>query len=352
MVFFVFIKEVMEKLKLNYYWRQLMQTIFSGIQPSGTITLGNYIGALTQFVELQNEYNCFFCIVDQHAITVPQDRMVLRHNIRSLAALYLAVGIDPNKVTLFIQSEVPAHAQAGWMLQCVAYIGELERMTQFKDKSSGKESVAAGLLTYPPLMAADILLYSTNLVPVGEDQKQHLELTRDLAERFNKKYNDIFTVPEVRIPKVGARIMSLQDPTKKMSKSDPNQKAFISILDEPKQIEKKIKSAVTDSEGTVKFDKENRPGISNLISIYSILAKKSISEIEEHYEGKGYGVFKADLSEVLINELEPIQNKYRELMESSYLDEVLDNGAAKANAAANKMLKKMENAMGLGRKRK
>jgi tryptophanyl-tRNA synthetase len=329
-----------------------MQTIFSGIQPSGTITLGNYIGALTQFVELQNEYNCYFCIVDQHAITVPQDRLILRQNIRSLAALYLAVGIDPDKVTLFIQSEVPAHAQAGWMLQCVAYIGELERMTQFKDKSAGKEAVVAGLLTYPPLMAGDILLYGTNLVPVGEDQKQHLELTRDIAERFNKKYNDIFTIPEVRIPTVGARIMSLQEPTKKMSKSDPNQKAFISVLDDPKQIEKKIKSSVTDSEGIVKFDKENKPGISNLISIYSILAKKSISEIEALYEGKGYGDFKADLAQVVVNEFEPIQNRYRELMESTYLDEVLDQGAEKANAVASKMVKKMENAMGLGRKRR
>jgi tryptophanyl-tRNA synthetase len=328
-----------------------MQTIFSGIQPSGTITLGNYIGALKQFLELQDQYNCYFCIVDQHAITVPQDKAVLRKNIRSLAALYLAVGINPEKVTLFIQSEVPAHAQAGWMLQCVAYIGELERMTQYKDKSSGKEAVVAGLLTYPPLMAADILLYNTNLVPVGEDQKQHLELTRDVAERFNKKYNDIFTIPEVRIPTVGARIMSLQEPTKKMSKSDPNQKGFISLLDEPKQIEKKIKSAVTDSEGTIKFDKENRPGISNLISIYSIFSNKSIQEIEGLYEGKGYGEFKSDLAGILINEIEPIQKKYYELMESSYLDEVLDKGAEKANLVANKMLKKMENAMGLGRKR-
>ncbi|MFD2443191.1 tryptophan--tRNA ligase [Bacillus sp. CGMCC 1.16607] len=330
----------------------MMQTIFSGIQPSGTITLGNYIGALKQFVELQNEYHCYFCIVDQHAITVPQDRILLRKNIRSLAALYLAVGIDPEKVTLFIQSEVPAHAQAGWMLQCVAYIGELERMTQYKDKSAGKAAVVAGLLTYPPLMAGDILLYGTNLVPVGEDQKQHLELTRDLAERFNKKYNDIFTIPEVRIPKVGAKIMSLQEPTKKMSKSDPNPKAFISILDDPKQIEKKIKSAVTDSEGNVKYDKENRPGISNLITIYSILSNKSISEIEELYEGNGYGDFKADLSQVLINEIEPIQKRYHELMESDYLDEVLDKGAEKANIVASKMIKKMENAMGLGRKRK
>ena len=280
-----------------------MKTIFSGIQPSGTITLGNYIGALKQFVELQDEYNCYFCIVDQHAITVPQDPIVLRKNIRSLAALYLAVGLDPEKATLFIQSEVPAHAQAAWMMQCISYIGELERMTQFKDKSAGKDAVSAALLTYPPLMVADILLYSADLVPVGEDQKQHLELTRDLAERFNKKYNDIFTIPEVRIPKVGARVMSLQDPSKKMSKSDPNQKGFISMLDEPKQIEKKIKSAVTDSEGIVRFDIENKPGVSNLLSIYSIVSGKTIAELETLYEGKGYGAFKGDLAEVIINAL-------------------------------------------------
>ncbi|MBD1383049.1 tryptophan--tRNA ligase [Metabacillus arenae] len=329
-----------------------MKTIFSGIQPSGTLTLGNYIGAMKQFVELQHDYHCYFCIVDQHAITMPQDRLALRKNIRSLAALYLAVGIDPNKSTLFIQSEVPAHAQAGWMLQCVSYIGELERMTQYKDKSKGKEAVSSGLLTYPPLMAADILLYKTDLVPVGEDQKQHLELTRDLAERFNRKYNDIFTIPEVRIPKVGARIMSLAEPNKKMSKSDENQKAFISLLDDPKQIEKKIKSAVTDSDGLVKFDKENKPGVSNLLSIYSILSHESIESIEAKYEGKGYGEFKAELAQVVVQALKPIQDKYHELMESEELDRILDNGAEKANKDALKMLKKMENAMGLGRKKR
>lgn len=329
-----------------------MKTIFSGIQPSGTITLGNYIGAMKQFIDLQHEYNCYFCIVDQHAITVPQEKQVLRKNIRSLAALYVAVGIDPEKATLFIQSEVPAHAQAGWMMQCVSYIGELERMTQFKDKSAGKDAVSSALLTYPPLMAADILLYHTDLVPVGEDQKQHLELTRDLAERFNKKYNDIFTIPDIRIPQVGARIMSLQEPTKKMSKSDPNQKAFITLLDEPKQIEKKIKSSVTDSEGIVKFDKENKPGISNLLSIYSILSKRSIADLEKEYAGKGYGDFKGDLAEVVIQEIAPIQAKYFALMESTELDDILDRGAEKANQVAGKMLKKMENAMGLGRKRK
>lgn len=329
-----------------------MKTIFSGIQPSGTITLGNYIGALKQFVELQNEYNCYFCIVDQHAITVPQDRLELRKNIRSLAALYIAVGIDPEKATLFIQSEVPAHAQAGWMMQCISYIGELERMTQFKDKSAGKEAVSASLLTYPPLMAADILLYNTDLVPVGEDQKQHLELTRDLAERFNKKYGEVLTIPNIRVPEVGARIMSLQEPTKKMSKSDPNKKASITPLDELKQIEKKIKSAVTDSEGIVRFDKVNKPGISNLLSIYSILGNKSIPELEAMYEGKGYGDFKGDLAEVVSGFFKPIQEKYYHLMESSELDDILDRGAEKANQVASKTLKKMENAMGLGRKRR
>ncbi|MGG3938184.1 tryptophan--tRNA ligase [Anoxybacillus kestanbolensis] len=329
-----------------------MKTIFSGIQPSGVITLGNYIGAMKQFVELQDDYNCYFCIADQHAITVPQDRLALRKNIRSLAAFYLAVGIDPNKSTLFIQSEVPAHAQAGWILQCIAYIGELERMTQFKDKSAGKEAVSAGLLTYPPLMAADILLYSTDIVPVGEDQKQHIELTRDLAERFNKRYGEIFTIPEARIPKIGARIMSLTDPMKKMSKSDPNQKSYITLLDDAKTIEKKVKSAVTDSEGIIRYDKEKKPGVSNLLTIYSILANESIEQLEERYAGKGYGEFKADVAQVIIDTLTPIQEKYYELMESSELDDILDKGAEKANRVASKMLKKMENAIGLGRKRK
>ncbi|WP_223700690.1 tryptophan--tRNA ligase [Sutcliffiella deserti] len=328
-----------------------MKTIFSGIQPSGNVTLGNYIGAMRQFVDLQEDYNSYFCIVDQHAITVQQDPTELRKNIRKLAALYIAIGLDPEKATLFIQSEVPAHAQLGWMMQCIAYIGELERMTQFKDKSSGKDSVAAGLLTYPPLMAADILLYNTDIVPVGEDQKQHLELTRDLAERFNKKYREILTVPEVKIAEVGARIMSLAEPTKKMSKSDPNQKSFISLLDTPKQLEKKIKSAVTDSEGIVKFDKENKPGVSNLLSIYSILGNISIAELEANYEGKGYGEFKGDLANVVVNTLEPIQTKYYELIDSERLDQILDEGAEKANKVARKTLAKIENAMGLGRKR-
>ncbi|MEZ0117021.1 UNVERIFIED_ORG: tryptophanyl-tRNA synthetase [Heyndrickxia coagulans] len=329
-----------------------MRTIFSAIQPSGTIHIGNYLGSMKQFVELQNSFNCYFCIADEHAITVPQDRLELRKNIRSLAAFYLAVGIDPNKATLFIQSEVPAHAQAAWMLQCVAYVGELERMTQFKDKSAGKESVSAGLLTYPPLMAADILLYSTDLVPVGEDQKQHLELTRDLAERFNKRYLEIFTLPDIKLSNSGARIMSLQDPTKKMSKSDPNKKAFISLLDDPKLVDKKIKSAVTDSEGVVKYDKERKPGISNLLDIYSNFSSLTIEELERKYDGVGYGAFKADLVDVVNEGLAPIQKRYYELIESEELDRILDEGAEKANIVAGNMLRKMENAMGLGRKKR
>ncbi|MBU5468527.1 tryptophan--tRNA ligase [Virgibacillus sp. MSJ-26] len=329
-----------------------MKVIFSGIQPSGTLTLGNYLGALQQFTELQNDHDCYFCIVDEHAITVPQDRLKLRDNIRSLAALYLASGIDPKKATLFIQSEVSAHAQLGWMMQSISYIGELERMTQFKDKAEGKSAVSSALFTYPALMAADILLYGTDIVPVGDDQKQHLELTRNLAERFNNRYNDIFTMPEVRIPKVGARIMSLQEPTKKMSKSDENEKGFVSMLDTPKKIEKKIKSAVTDSEGIVKYDKENKPGISNLLTIYSSCTGESIEDLEKKYEGKGYGDFKQDVADAVVNLLQPLQERYNELINSPKLDDILDDGADKASFKANKMLKKANKAMGLGRVRK
>lgn len=330
-----------------------MKTIFSGIQPSGTLTLGNYLGAMKQFVELQDDHKCYFCIVDEHAITVPQDRLKLRENIKSLAALYLASGIDPEHSTLFIQSEVPAHTQLGWMLQCVSYIGELERMTQFKDKSSaGKDGVSSGLLTYPPLMASDILLYKTDIVPVGEDQKQHLELTRNLAQRFNNKYNDIFTVPEVSIPKVGARIMSLQEPTKKMSKSDENQKAFISMLDDEKKIMKKIKSAVTDSDGIVKYDKENKPGVANLLTIHSICSEVSIEDLEVKYEGRGYGEFKQGVAEAVIATLKPIQERYEELIDSEELDDILDHGADQASYEASKMLRKAKKAMGLGRVKK
>ncbi|PSL28394.1 tryptophanyl-tRNA synthetase [Planomicrobium soli] len=329
-----------------------MKKIFSGVQPTGTVTLGNYIGAFKQFTELQDEYECIFCIVDLHAITMPQDRLELRKTIKSLAALYLAAGIDPEKATLFIQSEVQAHAQAGWMMQCISTIGELERMTQYKDKSAKNTSVSSGLLTYPPLMAADILLYQTDVVPVGDDQKQHIELTRDLAERFNKKFNDVLTIPEIRIPKNGARIMSLQDPAKKMSKSDTNKKGVISLLDDLKTIEKKIKSAVTDSEGIVKFDPENKPGVSNLLTIEAALTNTSIKDLEKKYEGLGYGDFKASVAQAVTDHLAPIQERYNELVNSEELDVILDQGAEKAEALANKTLKKMQNAMGLGRKRK
>ncbi|WP_102692882.1 tryptophan--tRNA ligase [Rummeliibacillus pycnus] len=329
-----------------------MKRIFSGVQPTGVITLGNYIGAFRQFVAMQDDYDCIFSIVDQHAITVQQDSDELRNNIRTLAATYLAAGIDPNKSTLFIQSEVPAHAQAGWMLTCTSYIGELERMTQFKDKAKGKDAVSAGLLTYPPLMAADILLYNTDIVPVGEDQKQHLEITRDLAERFNKRYGETFKIPEIQLPKNGARIKSLQDPLKKMSKSDDNKKATIRVLDTAKDIEKKVKSAVTDSEGIVKFDVENKPGVSNLLIIESSLTDVSIDDLVAKYEGLGYGAFKAGVAESIINHLTPIQERFAELINSSELDHILDLGAEKANAIASETVSKMEIAMGLGRKRR
>jgi len=329
-----------------------METIFSGIQPSGTPTIGNYLGALQQFVQLQNDYDCYFCIVDEHAITVPQDRLKLRENTRSLAALYIACGLDPEQATLFIQSEVPAHTQLGWMLQSISYMGELERMTQFKDKSHGKDAISSALFTYPSLMAADILLYQTNIVPVGEDQKQHLELTRDLAQRFNNKFNDIFAVPEIRVPKVGARVMSLQEPMKKMSKSDTNVKGFISMLDTPKQIEKKIKSAVTDSEGIVKFDKENKPGVSNLLTIHASCSGESIQALEERFAGVGYGEFKQSTADAVLSVLIPIQEKHALLMQSDELDDILDRGAEKASFVANKTLAKAKKAMGLSRVKK
>ncbi|QLK85640.1 tryptophan--tRNA ligase [Staphylococcus sp. 17KM0847] len=330
-----------------------MKTLFSGIQPSGIPTIGNYIGALKQFAEIQDDYHCFFCIVDQHAITVPQDRLKLREQTRQLAAIYLASGLNPDKVTLFIQSEVPAHVQAGWMLTTISSVGELERMTQFKDKAQKQnDGIPAGLLTYPPLMAADIVLYNTNIVPVGDDQKQHIELTRNLVDRFNSRYNDVLIKPDVHMPKVGGRVMSLQDPTKKMSKSDDNQKNFISLLDEPRLAAKKIKSAVTDSDGIIKYDKENKPGISNLLTIYSSLTDVSIASLEEKYTNKGYGVFKSDLAEVVEQFLIDFQEKYNTFYQSERLDTILDEGRDKAQRASFKTLKKMEKAMGLGRKNK
>lgn len=324
-----------------------MKTIFSGIQPSGTLTLGNYLGAMQHFVRLQDDTQCYFCIVNYHAITVPQDPLELKKNIRSLAALYLAVGIDPKKATIFNQSDVSAHAELGWIMTCTSYMGELERMTQFKDKSQGKDSIPTGLFTYPPLMAADILLYNTTHVPVGEDQKQHIEITRDLAERFNSRYGDIFVIPEHDIPKVGARIMSLDNPGNKMSKSNPNPGSYISMVDTPKEIEKKMKRAVTDSDNEIRFDREQKPAISNLISIYSLVTDRTIPEVEKHFEGRGYGALKSELAEVVIAKLTPIQEKYDEYVNSSELDNILKHGAIKASIVANETLDKAKRALGV-----
>lgn len=329
--------------------------LISGIQPSGTITLGNYLGAIKNFVKLQDELvdtDILVFIADLHAITVSQDKQALRKNIKSLAAIYLACGLNPEKVHIFIQSEVPAHNQLGWVMECNSYIGELERMTQFKDKKVKQVTgVSAGLLTYPSLMAADILLYDANLVPVGVDQKQHLELTRNLAERFNTKYGDTFVVPEPYIAKTGAKIMSLTEPEKKMSKSDENPKSYISLLDELPVIMKKIKSAVTDSDATIKYDLENKPGISNLLTIYSCISGMTIAEIEAKYENSNYAEFKNDLANVVANEIEPIQKRYNELINSKELDEILDQGRDYANYLANRKLSKVYNKVGLGRKR-
>ena len=326
-----------------------MKTIFSGIQPSGTLTIGNYLGAMKQFVELQNDYDCYFCIVDQHAITVPQEPDNLKENIRSLAALYIASGINPDKATLFIQSDVSAHVELGWMLQSMTYMGELERMTQFKDKSEGKSAVSSALFTYPALMAADILIYQANIVPVGDDQTQHLELTRNIAERFNNRFGSTFTIPDIKVPENGARIMSLQEPTKKMSKSDENVRGFISMLDTPKQMEKKIKSAVTDSDGTIAYDTENKPGVSNLLSLYSALTNQSIDASVDHFSGKRYGDFKSEIAAAVIDTLIPIQERYNELIHSSELDEILAEGAKKASATASQTLNKAKQKMGLGK---
>lgn len=326
--------------------------IFSGVQPSAIPTIGNYIGAMKNFVALQDEYDCTYCIVNQHAITVPQDPKKLKEQTRSLAALYLAIGLDPEKSTIFVQSEVPAHAQAAWIVQCNVGVGELERMTQYKDKSQKQQSVSAGLLTYPPLMVADIVLYNAEVVPVGEDQKQHMELTRDFVERFNSRYgngNQLLVMPEPFIPKAGARVMSLQTPTKKMSKSDANVKEYISMLDEPSVIRKKIKSAVTDSSGVIEFDPAEKPGVSNLLTIFSAFSGESIDSLVNRFKGVGYGQFKEELADAIIAVMEPIQERYYELLKSDKLDEILDEGAKKANYVANKTLSKMEKAVGLVR---
>lgn len=300
------------------------------------------------FAQLQDDYDATYCIVNQHAITVPQDPETLRQMTRQLAALYIALGIDPKKSTIFVQSDVPAHTQAAWIVMCNTGIGELERMTQYKDKSSKQESVGAGLLVYPPLMVADIVLYDAQFVPVGDDQKQHIELARDFVDRFNARYGeDTLVKPEGIFPKAGGRVMSLQDPTSKMSKSDANPKSYISMLDDPKVITKKIKGAVTDSLGIVQYDKINQPAIANLLEMYSVLTDESIESIVARYEGQGYGNFKGDLAEVVVSVLEPIQKRYEELLAGDELDKILEEGAIKASEVANRTLARMEKAIGL-----
>jgi tryptophanyl-tRNA synthetase len=325
-----------------------MKRVFSGVQPTGNIHLGNYLGALRQFVELQEDHQCIYCIVDMHAITVAQDPKALKEHILDVAALYLAVGVDPKKSIVFVQSDVPGHAELSWVLMCNSYTGELSRMTQFKDKSKSKESAPTGLFTYPVLMAADILLYDTDVVPVGNDQKQHIELCRDLAGRINVKYPKTFVIPDGRFLKEGARVMALDDPTKKMSKSAENIHSRISLLDDPAKIKKSIMKATTDSDGIVKFDVENKPGISNLLTIYSALSFLSIEELEKKYEGKGYGDFKKDLVEVTVNALSPIRERYEEIRHSDMLIETLKDGAIRANNIAQGTMKRVKDNFGLG----
>ena len=323
--------------------------IFSGIQPSGYFTLGNYLGALKNWVALQKEYDCIFCVVDLHALTVRQEPKDLRKRTYDSFVQLLACGIDPEKALLFVQSYVPAHAELAWILDCYTYVGELNRMTQFKDKAAKHpDNINAGLFAYPSLMAADILLYQTDLVPVGDDQKQHIELTRNLANRFNHTYSPTFVVPEGYYPKTGARVMSLQEPEKKMSKSDENENGFIMLLEEPSMIMKKIKKSVTDSENEVRYDRENKTGISNLMEIYSSITGKSIQEIEKEFRGIGYGDFKIAVGEAIIKELEPIQERFKELSEDkAYIENLMKEGAQEAQILANKTLRKVKKKIGL-----
>lgn len=326
--------------------RSGMKKVLSGIQPSGQLTLGNYIGAMQNFVKLQHTEECFFMVVDLHAISVPQDPAALREQTEAVAALFIAAGIDPLKANVFVQSHVRAHAELGWLFTTLANMGELERMTQFKDKSAGKDSVGAGLFVYPTLMAADILVYNADLVPVGDDQKQHLELTRDLAHRFNTRFGKYFTIPEPYIPKVGARIMSLDDASKKMSKSNPNAGSFIALLDSPDVIRKKISRATTDSGREVKYDPANKPEISNLMSIYSHCANMSIEEIEARYEGQGYGPFKKELAEHVVSVIEPLQARYNEIRSSGEIHHILKQGAERASVIADRTLADVKERMG------
>lgn len=316
--------------------------IFSGIQPSGELSIGNYIGSLRNWVPMQDEAECLYCVVDQHAITVRQDPKTLRDNTLNTLAIFLACGIDPNKSTIFLQSHVPAHCELGWVLNCYTQVGELNRMTQYKDKAQRYASnITAGLFNYPVLMAADILLYQANKVPVGDDQRQHIELCRDVAERFNNIYGPTFTMPTGLIPKAGGRVMSLQDPTKKMSKSDDNPKNVIRILEEPKSILKKIKSAVTDSDDppVVAYDWDNKPGVSNLLELMSAATHREIPELVEHFRGSMYGNFKSEVGEAVVAMLEPIQQRYKEIRsDEAFMKEVFTKGADRAKERAQKTL--------------
>jgi tryptophanyl-tRNA synthetase len=325
--------------------------VLSGIQPSGNLTIGNYLGALRQWVAEQDTYDCYFCVVDLHAITVPQDPMQLRAKTREVAALYIASGLDPEKVTIFVQSHVPAHTELAWILTCLAPIGWLYRMTQFKDKAAKQQqdSIGSGLLNYPTLMAADILLYQAHAVPVGDDQRQHLEYTRDLAQRFNHLYGETFTIPEAMIPQEGARIMGLDDPLVKMSKSEASDFHAVYLLDGPERIKKTIMRAVTDSGTEIKFnDEPERAGVNNLLTIYQAYTGLSRSEVESHFEGKGYGALKKAVVEVVTDHLGPLQTRFHQIMdEPGYLDEILANGARKAARVANETLKTVRERVGL-----
>ena len=323
--------------------------ILSGIQSTGRLHLGNYLGAIDNWVKMQEEYNCYYMIANLHSLTVRNDPETLKNNTLKIIALYVAAGLDPEKNNIFIQSQVKEHAELAWILNCYTYMGELSRMTQFKDKSQKHaDNINAGLFTYPVLMAADILLYKADLVPVGEDQKQHLEITRDIAQRFNKTYGDTFVVPDPFIRKSSARIMGLQDPLGKMSKSSTNLNDVVFLDDDPETIIKKFKKAVTDSENIVRFDPENKPGISNLMQIYGSLTGKGEKEIEEEFSGKGYGDFKMAVANTVVEKLKPIQDKYYELLNNpKYLEEIYNKGAENARKLASKTLEEVKSKIGL-----
>ena len=328
----------------------MTKRIFSGAQPTGNLHIGNYLGALKNWVALQHEYESFFCIVNLHALTVNNDPKQLLEKTRDMVRFYLAVGIDPEVSTIFIQSDVPEHAELTWVLNCVARVGELERMTQYKDKAKKQqENVNVGIFEYPVLMASDILLYQTDLVPVGHDQKQHLELTRDLAIRFNRDYGETFNIPDAFIPKVGARIMSLSDPTKKMSKSDDDNNSRILMMDDADTVRRKFKRAVTDSGTEIRFD-QSRPAIYNLLEIYHLMTGKSQQEVEEHFAGKGYAQLKGDLAEATIEFLNPIQQRVNEITDEQ-LDALLEKGRAKASRIAGETLDQVYQRVGISRAR-